>query len=182
MDELTFRVSYTALGLVLPAVLLFLFSRRIDRKTYLSPVILGFFFAIGTSFLLGGGIIAFLFAGVLNGYLLNAKLRWFSLFRAGVLSGALLMVAFFVPGSIFSIGGGTFGLYTSHLSDILTALSAVGQNLNADQLLYYLIVNLYITTFIMVGIVGLGAILGGYLRKLLKPAAKESEEPKLQTV
>ena len=178
MDELTFRVAYAAVGIGLPAVLLFLLSRRMERKAYLFPAVVGFLFALGTSLVLGGGIIAFLFAGVLTGYLVNIKLRLVSLFQAGGISGTLIMFALFVPGSIYNIGGGTFGLLTSPLGDIMNALSAVGQTVTAEQLLYELALYNALTTFLVVTITGMGAVLGSYLRKLLKPVEKVTDESK----
>ena len=97
MDELTFRVAYAAIGLGVPAVLLFLLSRRMELKVYLFPALVGFLFAMGTSYILGGGIIAFLFAGVLTGYLVKVKLRPVSLFQAGGINGTIILFALFLP-------------------------------------------------------------------------------------
>lgn len=168
MDELTFRVAYVGFSAIFLGLLLFFLGRRFIGKMYLIPVAAGFFFGVGTSLILGGGIISLLLAGVLTGYMTKSTSSWHSLFRVGGFNGALIMIALFLPGAYF--------LFTTSLPEILTAYSpTLERTIAADQLLLELIWWNSIYSFIYVGIVGLGSVLGGQLRKLLKPAQQKAQ-------
>lgn len=163
MDEMTFRVSYAVFGAVLFILLFLVFSRKLDRKIFVVPVVVGFIFSAITAQLLGGGVASPLFGGVLTGYLIKNSREWKTLFRAGAVNATLTLAALFVPIHL--------SLYQTELSEILTMISSAGYALTAEQLLYLLIGNFllyYVTIFVV--LTGLGAILGSYLRKLLLPA------------
>ncbi|MFH1821593.1 MAG: hypothetical protein ABH852_04035 [Methanobacteriota archaeon] len=180
MDELTFRVIYAVFGAVFVGALLFLFSRKLDRKTYLAPVIVGFLFATVTSVIVGGGILSFLLGGILTGYLLKDVTHWSSLFRAGGLNATLVLAALFIPNTMVLIGNVTYGLFTSRLSDMLAAIAEIGAPATAEDLLYFLIGNYISSALLVIAFAAIGAILGGYMHKVIKPAAKKIEEPKKQ--
>ncbi len=181
MDEFTFRLVYVAFGCVLLSLLIFLLSRKMDRRTYLRPVLYGFFFAFLGSFFLGGGIFAYLLGGILVGYFLGGGVHYWWRFRAGCLSGSILIAGLFVPGSFLAItaaiNGTTnriiHGILTSKLSDILTAASAAtGTNFTAESLLQNILTSFFFSAFVIVGIVAAGAVLGGTLRKVMVPSEK----------
>ncbi|MEM4188594.1 MAG: hypothetical protein QXN56_05510 [Candidatus Hadarchaeum sp.] len=163
MDELTFRAAYAIFGAALFVLLFFIFSRRLDRRTFLIPVAAGFIFSAVTAQLIGGGVASPLFGGILTGYLIKSITEWKTLFRAGATNATLTLAALFIPIHLF--------LYQTSLPDILAMISTAGYAVNAEQLLYLLIGNFllyYVTIFIV--LTGLGAILGSYLRRVLMPA------------
>jgi hypothetical protein len=171
MDELTFRLIYAVFGAALLGILMFLLTRGMDRKTYLRPVLYGFFFALGGYLIFGAGIVALMLGGIIVGYMLGGKVRsgWLR-FRAGGLSAVLVLIALFLPGSHLFIQGSGYGVFTHRLSDILAALSsAVGETVSAGALLYSLLMAVFFTTFLIIAVVGVGALLGGYLYRFLAP-------------
>jgi len=124
-------------------------------------VIYGFFFGAGVSVLFGGGIFAFLVGGAVTGYLLAREVRgWWSQFRAGGMNGILIV---FSP-----ILANMFLLFTRGVSDIVVPQAS------HEEVLFLLYGDLFLYAFILVAIVGIGAVLGGLLRKLLKPAEQDS--------
>ncbi len=162
-DEIAFRIIYAAIGLGLIGLLFFFFSRKLDRKTYLIPVIIGFLFGTVTDIIMGGGMISLslLLGGVLTGYFIKGVVSWPLLFRVGGLNGTLLLAVLTIVPTLVVI-------FTINLSDILELVTASGQTLTAEQLLYDLIQTLIIRALIFILIVGVGAILGSYLRRILK--------------
>ena len=153
MDDFTFGLLYSVFGAVLIAVLLFLLARGLDRKRYLRPVIYGFFFGAGTNMLFVGGIFAWLIGGAVTGYLLAREVNsWWSQFRAGALNGTLL-----ISSSILAV------MYLS-FTQVITKTNEELFLLYGDTLFY---------AFMLIAIVGIGAVLGGTLRKLLKPAEQK---------
>jgi len=78
----------------------------------------------------------------------------------------LTLIALFVPLHV--------SLFKTSLSDILAIISATGETLNAEELLYALFINFLYYVFIVLAMSCLGAILGGYLRKVLKPAVPKT--------
>jgi len=180
MDELSFRVIYALVGALFIGALFFTFGRKLDRKTYLVPEIIGFLFATITAVLLGGSLVSFILGGVLTGYLLKDVAGWKSLFRAGGLNATLVLTALFIPNTMIIIGGKTYGIFTSGLSEMLTAIAAVGPQVTAEDLLYFLIGNYIFSAFLVIAFVVLGAILGGYVRRILKPAERKVAEMQMQ--
>ncbi len=203
MDELTFRLAYLAFCGAVMGLLLFLFSKKMDRRTFLKPVLYGFFFAFFGYFVLGGGALALLFGGMLVGYFLGSGIHTWWRFRAGGLCGSLFLVALFMPGSFLIINGTAYGILTSKLSDMLAALStaassavgqaangwvaieswggtvttvassAAGQTVTAEMLLQSLLVQFFLSAFLIVGIVAAGAVLGGMLRRFMVPSERQ---------
>lgn len=147
---------YAVILFALVGVMMLLFSRGIPRVHYLKPVLLGF--ALGFLLLIiGAGFIGVLAAGGIAGYLFAKEARrWTKHLRVGCMTGFLfllaggLIFAYFLTGSPADVGlnysvtqMGVFGIL---FSDIIFSL-----------------VNYAL-------LVGIGAVLGGTLRKLLKPA------------
>ncbi len=187
MDELTFRVIYVVVGVVFIAALLFSLARKLNRKVYLLPIGVGAAVLSVLVFLPGlvpalnqGALpLLYLLGGILTGYLVKDPLAgWTARFRAGSTAGTIVLAVLFVPNTYLVIGGETYGLFTNKLSDILAAIAtAGGQAVTAEDLLYFLLGNYIFTGLFVVAFVGLGAILGGYLQRILKPAAKKEEAP-----
>ncbi|MGC8817310.1 MAG: hypothetical protein ACP5PX_05870 [Candidatus Hadarchaeum sp.] len=162
MDEFTFRAAYAIFGAVLLALLFFIFSRKLDRKLFAVPVVVGFLFSAITAQFIGGGVASPLFGGVLTGYLVKNTTKWSTLFRAGAANAALTLAALFLPAHLT--------LYQTSLADLLAMISTAGYTITAEQFLYLLISNylLYFVT-IFTFLTGTGAILGNYLRRVLMP-------------
>ncbi len=191
MDELWFRVIYAVVGAAFIAALLFSLGRKLNRKTYLLPIVVGaaitaLLVIIPTLFSqITASVIPLLYllGGVLTGYLVkDAAVGWTGRFRAGGTGATLVLAVLFIPNTYVMIAGTTFGLFTSPLQDILnainTAAAAAGSTtVAAEDLLYYLLGNYIFTGLFIIAFVGLGAILGGYLRRILKPAEKKEEAP-----
>ena len=153
MDDFTFGLLYSVFGGAFIGGSLFLLARGVDRRRYLRPVLYGFFFGAGCSVLLIGGIFGYFLGGALTGYLLAREVDgWWNQFRAGALNGVFL-----VSSSILAI------MYLSFTRNILeiTKTEEALLLLYGDTVLYVLI---------WVAIVGVGAVLGGTMRKFLKPA------------
>ncbi|MBA7602966.1 hypothetical protein ES703_10063 [subsurface metagenome] len=160
MDDFTFGLLYSVVGAALIGVLLFLLSRKLDRRLYIRPVVYGFFFGAGVSVLFGGGIFAFLIGGAVTGYLLAREVRgWWSQFRAGGVNGILIVSS--------PILANMFLLFTRGISDIIVTQAG------PEEVLLLLYEDLFLYAFMLVAIVGIGAVLGGLLRKLLKPAEQD---------
>jgi MFS family permease len=161
MDDFTFGLLYSVFGAALIGVLLFLLTRGLDRRRYLRPVLYGFFFGAGTSVLFGGGIFAFLMGGVITGYFLTQEVGgWRQQFRAGGLNGTLLISSLILAYTHF--------FFTRGIQDIVD-LSAVTHG----WVLVFFYVSTLLRAFMVIVIVGMGAVLGGILRKLLKPAEQK---------
>ncbi len=157
MDDFTFGLLYSVVAVALVGVLLFLLGRKFDRRLYLKPVIYGFFFGAGVNLLFGGGIFAFLVGGAVTGYLLAREIRdWWSQFRAGGLNGTLIICS--------PILSNMFILFTRGISDIIVTQAS------PEEVLFLLYGDMFLYAFMLVAIVGIGAVLGGLLRKFLKPS------------
>lgn len=161
MDDFTFGLLYSVVGAALIGVLLFLLSRKLDWRRYIRPVIYGFFFGAGVNVLFGGGIFAFLVGGAVTGYLLAREVRgWLNQFRAGGMNGILIVSS--------PILANMFLLFTQGISNIIVTQAEPG------EVLFLLYEDLFLYAFMLVAIVGIGAVLGGMLRKLLKPTEQDS--------
>jgi hypothetical protein len=139
-------------------------------------VLYGFFFGFGTWFMFGMGIFTFLLGDFLTGYLLAREADgWSKHFRAGALNSVILNIALFVPSSFLIIGDGVYGVFTDNVSFTVNALSNnLGRAVGDGEFLGALYQNVLLYTFILIAIVGLGAVLGGFVRKALKPAEPKS--------
>ena len=161
MDVFTFGLLYSVVAVALIGVLLFLLSRKLDWRRYIRPVIYGFFFGAGVGVLFGGGIFAFLIGGAVTGYLLAREVRgWLNQFRAGGMNGILIVSSPILANICL--------LFTQGISNIIVTQAEPG------EVLLLLYEDLFLYAFMLVAIVGIGAVLGGVLRKLLKPAEQDS--------
>lgn len=170
MDDTTFILAYSVFSAAVIGVLLFLFMKKMDRKRYLRPVVYGVVFGGLCSILFVSGFIAFLLGGALTGYLLAREVggTW-NHFRAGALDAVLLEFGFVIANiSRFVI---------LSVSWFLTTLSwGLGRAVEHEELLYSLFGVTVLDIFSVIAIVGAGAVLGGMLRKLLKPAAQKPQQ------
>ena len=168
MDDNTFFFAYSIFAAAVIGVLLFLLARRLDRKLYLRPVVYGLIFGGLCMILFRAGIIALVLGGVLTGYLLAREVggAW-NHFRAGALNAVLLGSSFIITQiSLFAIRS---------VSWYLTELTQrMGRLVAHEELLYSLFGITFLDIFFAVAIVGVGAVLGGMLRKLLTPATQKS--------
>lgn len=156
MDDFTFGLLYSAFGAGLVGILLFLLARGLDRKRYLRPVLYGFFFGVGTSMFFISGLFAFLIGGAVTGYLLAREVSgWWKQFRAGALNGVLI-----VSSSILAV------MY-------LSFTPVISETAKTGEALFLLYGDTFLYVFMWAAIVGMGAVLGGTLRKLLKPAGQK---------
>ena len=159
MNELNFQIAYGAFCAVLVAMLLLVLVRALRGTGYWRSVFVGF--ALGTFFVWGFGLaaeISALIAGILTGYLFaRVASDWKRQMYTGALVASLLMIdlvfaATYYGFKVLAITGGY------PLADYSGGFFAE------------MVVNTLITTFAFVAFAGLGAILGGWLRKALKPA------------
>lgn len=151
---------YAVVLLALVVGVMFLLSRGIARAHYLMPVLLGFFLGFFLM-LIGAAEIAILAAGGITGYLFARKAReWTKHLRIGCMTGLLFLLAI---GLIFvyfiTLPPEVLGLrYSITQAEMFTVLF----EWTIFSLVYYLL------------LVGIGAVLGGMLRKLLK---REEQKP-----
>jgi len=166
MNELSFQLAYGAFCAALIAVLLFILVRALRGVRYWRFVFVGF--ALGTLFVWGFGLaaeISALVSGILAGYLMGREvLDMKKHVCAGGLVASLLIInicfaATYYGFKVLAVSGG----YS--LVDFSGEFFAV------------MVFNTVITLLAFVAFAGLGAILGGWLRKALKPP-----EPKVTTV
>lgn len=170
MNELTFRIAYGAASVVIIGALMLLLPRGLDRNYYLRPVLVGFI--LGSLFVWGFGANEFglLMAGCIVGYLAARGISgWNRQLRTGGLMGVL-----FMPNIIFAIAYDGF----KHFAQ-LWGYSFMDPS---GKFLAQISVSTLMTAFVFVAFAGIGAVLGGFLRKALKPAqprpttAKDSEK------
>ena len=164
MNELSFQLAYGAFSAALIALLLFILVRALRGVRYWRFVFVGF--VLGVLFIfLGLGIFSVLVAGVLTGYLIGREVQnWRKLVCAGSMVSVLIMID-----SCFAITYHNFKeaalIYGYSLTDF------------SGKFLAVMVAETLASIFILIAFAGLGAILGGWLRKALKPA-----EPKVTTV
>lgn len=162
---LTVSAIFGIFSVALVLVLAFLLSRGISRDQYLKPVLIGSLVAMFLAFLLWAGFIGLLVAGAVTGYLYAREVKgWSRHLRAG---GLVALFLLFV--SCFEIAL----LIKETAADYVVS---IGYSISNTELLTGLVFNVLLSAFIIILWVGLGAILGGYLRKSLKPK-EETEKP-----
>ncbi len=168
MDDTTFVLAYGIFSAAVFGILLFLLLRGTDRKRYLRPVVYGVIFGGLCSILFISGIVAFLLGGAITGYLLAREVggTW-NHFRAGALDAVLLESSFVIANTVRFI--------TLSVSWFLTTLSqGLGRPVGYEEFLYNSFAITIYDVFFVIAIVGVGAVLGGMLRKLLKPAEQKT--------
>ncbi len=167
MDDTTFILAYGTFAVAVVGVLLIVLTRGIDRKRYLRPVVYGMIFGGLCMILFFAGIFALLISGVITGYLLAREITsgW-SQFRGGALNALLLESSFIIANISL--------LIIRSVSWFLTDLTqSMGRPVGHEELLFSLYGVTLMDTLFVVAVVGVGAVLGGMLRKLLKPRAQK---------
>lgn len=164
-NTLSVSAFFCIFSVVVVLFLAFLLSRGIRRSQYLRPVLIGFALAMFLAFLLGAGFIGLIVAGAVTGYLYAREVKgWSRHLRAGGLVALFLVLV-----SCFEIAA----LIKRMAADYVVSL---GRSISNTELLAGLFFNVLFSAFIIILWVGLGASLGGYLRKSLKPK-EETEKP-----
>ena len=151
--------AYAVILLVLVGVMMILLSWRIPRAQYLKPVLLGF--ALGFLLLLiGAGFIGILAGGAIAGYLFaRENPKWTKHLRIGCMAGFLFLLGTELIISFFLIWS----------PDVLSLPYSVIQT----DVFGILFSDIVFSSVYYVLWVGMGAMLGGMLRKLLKPAEQK---------
>ena len=163
MNELNFQIAYGAFCAALVAVLLLVLARALRGTGHWRSAFVGF--ALGTFFVWGFGLaaeISALVAGILTGYLFaRVASDWKRQMYAGALVSSLLMIDLVFAATYYGF-------------KVLAITAGYSLADYSGGFFAEMVVNTLITTFAFVAFAGLGAILGGWLRKALKPA-----EPKV---
>jgi hypothetical protein len=166
MNELNFQIAYGAFCAALVAVLLLVMARALRGTNYWRSVFVGF--ALGTLFVWGFGLvieISALVSGVLTGYLFaRVASGWKRQMCVGALVSSLLMIDFMFAVTYYGFKESAL-YYGYSLTDLSGGFFV---NMVADTLIWI---------FVLIVFAGVGAILGGWMRKGLKPP-----EPKPTTV
>jgi len=166
MNELSFQLAYGAFCAALIAVLLFILVRALRGVRYWRSVFVGF--ALGTLFVWGFNLwpeISVLVSGILAGYLIGREVHDMKKHVcAGGLVASLLMINICFAATYYGFKVFAVGRAPDSLVDFSGGFFAE------------MVFNTVITLLAFVAFAGLGAILGGWLRKALKPA-----EPKVTT-
>ena len=159
-NALTISTISGVFSVILILVLIFLLSRGISKAQYLQPVLIGLLVAIVFSFLLAAGFIGLIMTGAVAGYLYASKASgWSKHLRVGGLVASFLLL-----GLIF------VRAYFIKETAAYYVVNIVGRSIGDGELLQLLVVETIFSAFFYIIFVGLGAILGGLLRKALKPA------------
>lgn len=147
---------YAVILFALVGAMMFLFSRGIPRVHYLKPVLLGFVLGF-LLLIIGAGFIGVLAAGGIAGYLFAKEARrWTKHLRVGCMAGFLFLL----------VGGLIFAYF------LTWSPADVGLNYSVTQMgvfgIFFSDIIFSLVNYAL--LVGIGAVLGGMLRKLLKPA------------
>jgi hypothetical protein len=151
--------SYTGILMAVVGVGIFLLRMGIPKAHYLMPVLIGFTLGFLLIFI-GAGMLSILAGGAITGYLFakNAP-EWTKHLRIGCITGLIFLLAL----------GLIFVYYIIAFPPELVVLYSITQagifaslfDSTIFSLLYYLL------------FVGMGAVVGGMLRKLLKPGEQK---------
>jgi hypothetical protein len=159
LDKSLIFGGYAGILIAIVGVAMFLLRRGISITNYLMPVLIGFvlgFFLL----LIGAAELSFLAAGGITGYLFAKKdPKWSKQLRIGCITGLLFLLALgliFVY-SIVTLPTETLVIYSVTQMEIFTILF----NWAIFSLVYYSL------------LVGMGAVVGGMLRKILKPGEQK---------
>jgi hypothetical protein len=149
-----------AISTVLILVFIFFLARGMSISQYRRALLIGFLSAIAFWFLFGAGLIGFILAGAIAGYLYARNVRgFFKHLRFGALVAMLFALVYFTISSF---------LIKTIAADYV--IGTFGYSISNGQLLELLISETFFFAFFYGLFVGLGAVLGGILRKALKPA------------
>jgi len=156
MNELNFQIAYGAFCAALVAVLLLVLARALRGIRYWRFVFGGF--GLGMLFMFFGlGVFSVLVAGVLTGYLIGREVQnWRKLICAGGMIAVLLMID-----SCFALAYYGFKEIALYYGYSLTDFSG--------RLFVEMVAETFVSLFVLIAFAGLGAILGGWMRKALKP-------------
>jgi hypothetical protein len=154
--------GYVAVLMALIVIGMFLLPRGTARADYLMPVLIGFvlgFFLL----LIGAAELSVLAAGLITGYLFaKTAPKWTKSFRIGCITGLIFLLA--------------VGLISAYY---ITALSpeAIGVVYSITQMEIFasLLTSTIFSLLYYSILVGMGAVVGGMLRKILKP--REQKPP-----
>jgi hypothetical protein len=153
--------GYAALLMILTGAAMFLLLRGIRRAHYLMPVLLGF--ALGVFLLLmGAAELSILAAGAIAGYLFAKNdPKWTRHLRVGCTMGFLFAT--------------TSGLITAYLIVASPpALLGVTRSITQTEIFTLLLNSTIFFLLYCLLLVGMGAMIGGMLRKILKPGEQKS--------
>ncbi|MDI6819755.1 MAG: hypothetical protein QMC89_02470 [Candidatus Hodarchaeaceae archaeon] len=160
-DAFTIATIYCILSVIMILVLMFLLSRRISRAQYLKPALIGFLAAVVFIRLFVASLIGLMVAGAIAGYLYARNVSgWSKHLRVGGLV-ALFFMLFLCFESAYFIRGVAASL-----------VLGIGYSISNGEFLELLIINTIFVALFFIIFVGVGAIFGGLLRKLLKPAER----------
>ncbi len=167
MDDTALILAYGTFAAAVVGVLLIVLSRGVDRKRYLRPVVYGLIFGGLCTILFGAGIFAFLMGGLVTGFFLAREVSggWVH-FRGGAINAVLIETSFVITNISLLV-----------VRSVSWTLTMWAQNLGRvvvhEDLLFWLYVSTLVDVFFMITIVGVGAMLGGMLRKILKPGEQK---------
>jgi len=160
LNKSLFFGGYVAILIAIVGVAMFLLRRGIARTNYLMPVLIGFvlgFFLL----LIGAAELSFLAAGGITGYLFAKKAPgWTKHLRIGCITGLLFLLTLGLISvySIVALSPEALGvIYSITQMEIFTSLFTP----TIFSLVYYSL------------LVGMGAVVGGMLRKILKPGEQK---------
>ncbi len=152
--------GYVAILIVIIGIAIFLLPRGITRAHYLMPVLIGFvlgFFLL----LIGAAELSVLAAGLITGYLFaKTAPQWTKNLRIGCITGLLFLLALGLISVyyIVTLSPKALGvIYSVTQTEIFTSLFIS----TIFSLVYYSL------------LVGMGAVVGGMLRKILKPGEQK---------
>ena len=149
-----------AISVALILLFIFFLSRGMTKSEYRRPLLIGFLIATAFWFIFGAGLIGFIMAGAIAGYLYARKVRGLiKHLRFGALVAMLFALLYFTISAF---------LIKIIAADYVT--SVFGHSISNVQLIELLISTTFFFAFFYGLFVGLGAVLGGILRKALKPA------------
>jgi hypothetical protein len=149
-----------AISMVLILVFIFFLARGTSISKYRRPLLIGLLLALLFWFLFGAGLIGFILAGAITGYMYARDVKgFFKHLRFGALVAMLFALVYF---SISSF------LIKTIAADYVTGF--FGYSISNGQLLELLVSETFFFAFFYGLFVGLGAVFGGILRKALKPA------------
>ena len=159
-DAFTISAISIAFSAILILILMFLLSRGVSRAQYLKPLLIGFLVAMVFTFVFVAGFIGLIMAGAVAGYLYAREVRgWSKHLRVGGLVALFLFLVLCLVRAYFIKETAAFYV-----------LEIVGRSMGNSELLELLILETIFSALFYIVFLGVGAILGGLLRKLLKPA------------